>query len=220
MLALISTDQNGFYQASGVVPQGGQGFTVVAHSPSNFSVTVNLTLPVSVIKGAVTFAGGVTPVAFPQVFVTEVDSNNVMHTFFPNHTDATGNYTVFGAALGTFTVDAQDSAAGLNGTNTGSVTDITIPVTVNVSVQPSGTLMGTIFNSDNTPAPLARVPLGDFSVQGSDASFASFASASGTLVNDGETITLNLTLPATGTATGKVFQSDGTTPGSERPSLG
>ncbi|HMD96237.1 MAG TPA: carboxypeptidase regulatory-like domain-containing protein [Terriglobia bacterium] len=243
-LANTATDQNGNYSFTDIQATGGQGFTVYATSPSgqttgsqtgnfttsNQTLTFNFTLPISVINGQVTYIDGVTPVPFPSVFVT--DSNG--STFFTQSNDQNGNYEVFEAAVGSVTVTAQDSNTGLTGTAVGSVADITIPVTVNVSLGPSGTVTGTVSNAAGNVVTSAEmylvspnnsgftvftqpnssgvytynhIPVGPFTIQEYDYNTGIFTSVfdSTSLVNDGDTATDNITEPAIGRVQGQVL---------------
>ena len=247
-LRFTRTDFNGTYQASGV-SVGRAGFIVRAHSPSDFSVStqqsgqfanagdtvnVNVTLPIGVVKGQVSFADA-SPVPFPNVFATQTDSSGNRHTFFNSSSDQSGNYLILGPAAGPFTLTAQDSQSGLTSTVQSTVADVAVPVVQNVTLPPSGKVVGAVFNADGTPAQFARlslshnaisrdsftntdnlgnyefdhVALGSFSIQ---VVSNTFASGNGVVASDGQVVTLNFKLPAIGAVTGTVFQSDGVTP--------
>jgi YD repeat-containing protein len=236
-----NTDQSGFYQSTGVVA-GTQGFAVQAcdficsttygsFTSNGQIVTVNFTLE-SVIQGTVISGDGVTPLANAFVDITQ---NN---TDFSGTADTNGNYLIFGPPSGAFTVTAQDPISSVTGTNSGVVTDITIPVVVNVTLPPTGTVTGTIFDSNNSPTsaivgfssagPVGNwfnpqissgadgsyqfigAPLGNFSVQASQ-NFIVFGAASGSLNVNGSTAVANVSL-ATGTITGTILAADGQTP--------
>jgi hypothetical protein len=247
-LRFVGTDANGFYQASGV-SVGSSGFIVRAHSPSDFSVStqksgqfansgdtvnVDLVLPIGVVKGQVSFADA-SPVPFPNVFASQVDASGNSHTFFSNSNDQNGNYVIFGPATGPFTLTAQDGQSGLTSTVQSAVADVAVTVVLNVTLPPSGKVVGTVFNADGTPAQFVslslsnntlgrdsftnadrlgnyefdHVALGPFSIQ---AASNTFATGEGAIASDGQVVTLNLKLPAIGAVTGTIFQSDGVTP--------
>jgi hypothetical protein len=256
-LGSTSTTIAGFYQFAGVAA-GTQGFTVRAHSPSDFTVTtqrtgafatagetvtLNLTLPISVIKGTVFLPDGVTVVPTSSVFVTQTDAAGDLRTFFPNRTLSRVGYTVVGVPPGDFIVTAQDPASGLAGTATGTVVDVAVPVVVNVVLQPSGVVTGTVVDAAGNAVPVAqvavtsaevpltrttqadaqgvyrfdRVALGTFTVRVLDPSTGITGSATRALAAAGETVTVNVNLPATGTVTGRIFGGDGTTPAPGAP---
>ena len=120
-LALGGTDSNGFYRFNGI-SAGPQGFKVRATSilnPAIFAeqtgsfaasgdmITIDLTLPISVIKGTVSYSDG-TFVPFPTVVISQTDSFGNVTTFLPA-TDANGGFEIVGLPLGAFTLSAQDS---------------------------------------------------------------------------------------------------------------
>ncbi len=246
-----SSNFDGSYFLSNITT-GGSGFTVVAHSPNNFNTTVqasgvfqtlgqtvieDLILPVGAVQGTVTYSDG-TPVPFPDVFVTQTDTNGISHTAFANSSNFDGTYSVVGAVAGDFTLTAQDFRSGLTQVVTGTVPDLQTPVTVNVVMPPTGTVSGVVFNADGSPAPFAevalssatlfrdnfveadsqgnytfeRVPLGPFSLQATDENFNVFVTVNGNLANQGDTNNVDIILPATGSVSGTIFGTDGATP--------
>lgn len=250
-LAGRSADTNGFYRFASLTP-GSQGFRIVAYGPNSSGtvqgtgsftadgqvVTLDLTLPVSVVQGSVVFSDGATPVPYPNVFVTQTDATTGnTRTFYPSLTDVNGGYRVYGTGVGSFTVTAQDNDSGLQGSAAGAVADVAVPVTADVTLAPSGTVTGTVRNAAGvlpfaytalTSTGLAfdrfgradaqgvyrfdRVALGDFTVQAMDGATGLSASESGNLAAPGDTATIDLTLPATGTVMGTVFAGGGVTP--------
>ncbi len=251
-IASTSTNFDGSYSFFNVTT-GASGFTVVAHSPNDFNVTAqasgtfqtfgqtvteDLTLPIGVVTGTITYSDG-TPVPFPDVFVTQTDAaTNATRTFFANSTTFDGTYVVLGPAAGDFTLTIQDFNSGLTQVVTGTLSDVHTGIVVNVTMPPSGTVTGTVFNADGSVAPFAevalassglfrdnfvradslgnytfnRAPVGPFSLQATDESFTVFVTVSGALVNSGDTATINIVLPATGSVSGTIFGPDGATP--------
>ncbi len=247
------TDQNGAYSFSNV-PVSGQGFNVSAQSPfdatvtaqqaGNFAmngdtVTVNFSLPVSVVRGTVYYFDGVTPVQYPTVFLTFADPTGQVHTLFLNSNDINGGYSFIGVPVGNFSLTAQDDRnSGLTITVPESMPTSSTVALTNISLPPSGTVTGTIFDSTGAPVPYAYVVLADpgnsftnfasadqngvyvfthmaagvFFLQANDPSFNTFMTATGTLTSDGQTVTVNLNLPAIGSVSGTVFGVDGATP--------
>ena len=254
-LAALYADGNGSYRFAGLNP-GDQGFRIVAYSPDFETtvqgtgaftaqgqlITLDLTLPVSVVRGTVFFSDGTTTVPFPNVFVTQ-GSGEGSRTFYASFTDAGGHYRVFGAGVGSFTVTAQDGNSGLRGTATGTIADVAVPVDLDVLLQASGTVTGTVRDAAGVAVPFAdvaltssglpfdrfgqaddqggyrfeRVALGDFTVQARDSATALTAAAGGTLAADGDTATIDLSFPATGTVMGTIFAADGVTPVASAP---
>jgi hypothetical protein len=196
--------------------------------------TANFTLPVSVVAGQVLFTDG-TAVQYPQVFVSQTDSFGNTNTFFVNTNDGNGNYTVLGVAPGAFSVNVQDSTSGLDGTANGTMgSNPAVDAIVNVTMAPSGNVSGVVNDSNGNPVAyipvqlistgsgfqryayadvngnysFTHVALGSFVVQVSYISYA--GASSGQLTTDGQSVTANITLAATGTVSGQVLQ--GTTP--------
>lgn len=252
-LLTTSTDSNGNYQFQNVTV-GNQGFKVRVHLPNDFStffdqtgtfahsgdtVTVNFTLPITVITGRVTFFDG-TPVPFPSIFVTQKGSSGTPHSIsFFSSSDANGNYRVLGPMVGDYMLMAEDdNDSSLNATVQGTITDVTVPVSQDVTMPPSGTVTGTVTDSTGAVVQFgdvvvaspgdrfdnftrtdqsgvyqfARVAAGQVFVQANDNAFHTFGTSTGTLTTEDQILTINVSLPATGTVQGTVFQSDGTTP--------
>jgi hypothetical protein len=248
-LALGGTDANGFYKLNGI-SAGPQGFKVRASSilnPAIFAektgsfvangdlVTIDLTLPLSVVSGTVRYSDA-TVVPFPTVVISQTDSFGNVNTFLPA-TDANGSFSIIGLPLGTFTLSAQDPNTGIVATSTITLTDVTQPQVLNL-VLLSGTVTGIVRDSNGNPVPFTsvalattatsfnlfggtdslgvyrftRVPLGPFTVQAALFANQTFATVDGAISTDGQVVTLDVNMPATGTVFGTVFGSDGLTP--------
>ena len=234
------------------VTAGGAGFRVEAFSPSDFSVfgqstgvftsfgqtvQVNVTVPVGIVRGVISYTDG-TGVPFPSVFVTQTDANGGSRSFFANTNGPDGSYTIAGPLVGDFIVTAQDSNSGLVQTASGTLSDISVPVIINVTLPPSGTVKGVVYDANGNPAPFGRVSLanagmnrdaftrvdfegnfvfnhvalGRFTLQATDENFELFTTMRGNVVSDGDTVVLNPKLPAIGSVSGTVFNTDGVTP--------
>jgi Carboxypeptidase regulatory-like domain/Polysaccharide lyase family 4, domain II len=244
---------NGTYSFSNLTV-GSAGFRVRAFAPSNFNIfgentgalttsggtaTIDVTIPIGVVKGRVTYTDG-TGVPFPQVFVTQTGADGTVRSFFANSSSADGSYSIAGPQPGDFILTAQDSNSGLSQTGSGTVSDISAPVVVNLTMPPTGIIKGVVYDSSGNPAPFAdlgmasaneivrrnsftradfagnyvfsHVPLGRFTLQAVDENFVSFVTMRGNLVSDGDTAILNPVLPAIGSVSGTVFNTDGITP--------
>ena len=142
-----------------------------------------------------------------------------------------------GVPVGTFTLSAQDPNTGIVATSTLTLSDVTQPQVLNV-VLLSGTVTGIVRDSNGNPVPFTsvalattgtsfnlfgstdslgvyrftRVPLGPFTVQAVLFANQTFATVDGAISTDGQVVTLDVTMPATGTVFGTVFASDGITP--------
>src|SRR5258708_15700882 len=222
--AFSEFDSSVFADATGLFPSFGQ--TVVTH----------VSLPIAVIKGTVTYSDA-TPVPFPQVFATQTNAGGSRITSFSN-SNADGTYTLTGPSVGDFTITAQDFRSGLVQTVAGTVSDVSAPVVINVTMPPSGTVKGVVYDANGNPAPFGEVgmanavqnrntfanvdeqgnfvfahaPLGRFTLQATDENFIEFARPRGNLVSAGDTVVVNISLPATGGVSGTVFDTDGVTP--------
>ena len=233
---------------------GSAGFRVRAFAPSNSNVfgentgtistsgstaTINVTVPIGVVKGQVTYSDG-TGVRFPNVFITQVGTDGVSRTFFATASNQDGTYAVAGPSVGDFTLTVQDSDSGLSQTANGTISDVTLPVAINVTLPPTGVIKGVLYDSAGNPAPFADVSiasanpnvrrdsftrtdaegnyvfshaaLGRFTLQAVDDNFVLFTTMRGNLVADNDTVILNPILPAFGSVTGTVYDTDGVTP--------
>lgn len=241
---------NGTYLLKNIAA-GSAGFVVVAHPPFNPTQSAqqtgsfaangdtqifNFTLPISVIRGIVTFFDGVTPVSSPSIFLSfEETGGNVQTLFLNGGTD--GSFAFVGIPAGNFIITAEDdNNSGLRTTQNETLASAGTVDTLTVSLPASGTVTGTILDSSgNIPSfvdlaladptnsftnfgstdsngvyTFTEIGAGPFFLQATD--FNSYITAPGNVTTDGQTITINLGLPATGTVTGTVFESNGVTP--------
>jgi hypothetical protein len=118
------------------------------------SVTVNLSLPLSVVRGVVTYAGGVEPVSDLYVFASQGGND-----YGASVTGTDGAYSVVGLSTGAFTVTAVDRTANLTGTASGTLFDLAVPLTLNFSLPPSGKIMGRVSHASGAPFANAWVDL-------------------------------------------------------------
>jgi len=163
--------------------------------------------------------------------------------YFAQVSDEQGHFAVYGVPMGAFTVRAQDSDSGLMGAATGSLVDATIPIVLNIALQPAGMVSGVVRNRDNLPVVNAevyvrssaldvdryvmtdangtysvnRVAFGDISVIARDPSSNLVGNASGHLESNEQPLSLDITLPVTGSISGKVLGLDGVTAISNAP---
>ncbi|HXG48854.1 MAG TPA: carboxypeptidase regulatory-like domain-containing protein, partial [Methylomirabilota bacterium] len=174
LLVTRGTDFNGVYRADGLA-SGAAGFRVVAHSPNRFEIaveasgsitntgdmlTLDLTLPISVVTGHVYYHDGVRPVPFPDVTATFTSTNGNQYSFGSSFTDENGRYRILDVEQGAaFTLNARDRESGLPGLATGLVETVSVPLTVDVVLLPSGTVAGVVEDAAMNPVPFAQVVL-------------------------------------------------------------
>ncbi len=243
--SLPEADDFGNYQVDNVAA-GTLGFRVTASvngisgsqtgsfTSSGQSITANITVPVSIIKGTVFLFDGATPVPSPNVFAQQGEN------IFYGASDPTGHYVILGAQVGPFELLAQDATGPLIGTTNGTLASAASAVAVNVLMQPSGTVTGQIRTSGSAPVAnalvgasselgstnlfnvvstadaqgnyqVSRMPLGVVVIQGQDPANGVSALSTAALTTAGQSVTLNVALPATGTIQGAVFASNGIT---------
>lgn len=250
VLGTTLSGANGSYVLKGIAA-GSQGFVVVAHSPLNPSQTAqqsgsftangdtqtfNFTLPISVVRGTVTFFDGMTPVQSPSIFLSYEEQGSNVQTLFLNG-GRDGSFSFVGIPAGNFTITAEDdNNSGLRVTLNETLASAGTVETLNVALPASGTVTGTVLDSSgNIPSfvdmvladptnsftnfsstdtngvyQFTEIGAGPFFLQATD--FNSYITAPGILTTDGQTVTINLGLPATGTVTGTVFEANGVTP--------
>jgi hypothetical protein len=205
------------------------------------TVVLNVTVPVGVVRGTVTYSDG-SGVPFPEVFATQTNADGVTRSFFANR-NADGSYSIAGLLVGDFTLTVQDFNSGLVQIGNGTVSDVSIPLVLNVTLPPTGTVKGVVYDASGNPAPFADVaianaglnrnsftradgegnyqfshaPLGRLTLQASDGNRNLFVTLRGNLVSDGDIVILNPVLPAVGSVSGTIFSSDGVTPVANAP---
>jgi trimeric autotransporter adhesin len=256
LASATSSNIDGFYQATGN-PPGSQGVsvqtsldecsgkTVSASGSANGGqpIIVNLTLPLAIVSGKISFYDG-TPVAFADIFLTADQScygDSALNTVAV--ADTNGNYRAFAElTVGTFTVFAQDNSnTGLMSSVTGSLSSLATPIVVDVSLPPTGTVTGAIFDSTGNALTQGtvqlyssisefaktvripsgnryqfdQVPVGTLVVTASPQTMGPFdvlGASIGTLGTGGQQVTLNVNLQPTSSVQGTVFDTDGVTP--------
>jgi hypothetical protein len=181
------------------------------------AVNVDITLPVSVVRGSVRYASS-DPVEFwTATAVQTIGSRTTTYTARGAAGGAPENYVIFGPLTGPFTVTAQDQNSTLIGTANGLMGDVATPVSVDVNLEPFGAVTGIVRDTSNVPVAGAevaivagptgstryaytdadgryrheQVPLGAFSVM---VSFEGYlrATVTGTVQTSGETVPLDI----------------------------
>lgn len=190
-------------------------------------------LPVTVVTGHVKYPDGSVPTSL-QVFLTTADGNN----YWANQTGSDGSYAIFGAPAGdSMTVTAQDNDTGLTATADAVVAAVGSTTAVDVTLPLSGIVTGHVTDAAGNPVQGAsialvstgvafqrtvntdvngvytftHVPTGAFYLQAvfDEGSGAQFTSATGTLQDAGDTITVDLSAGAGGQVAGTVQRADG-----------
>jgi hypothetical protein len=175
-LAATVTAANGAYRFAGVAG-GLDGATVRAHAPAPIALvveqpassrTVDLRLPLSVVRGTARFSSG-TPVGFPAVFLQTPDG---LFSAFAAVSDELGGFVIFGAPAGAFRLSVQDSDSALLTTIAGALTRLEVPATVEAQLPPAGRVTGRVVGRDGKGIAFARVAL-----ESTSPDFVRFASA-------------------------------------------
>lgn len=186
------------------------------------------------VKGKVLKADGVTP--SPNSIVSLFSSGNRYETVSGND----GQFTFHYIPIAPFTIIATEQAGRDKGKTSGSIAFNNQELELNVIFKGLGTVKGFIYDGSGNPVPDINVKLtsqtefgteyfttstgpngeyqfpsirvGIFSLEAKHPITGLGASSSGEIKNDGEIVTVNLTLESAGSVTGKVLNSDGTTP--------
>ena len=161
----VFSDVNGFYQVAGT-PPGSQGASVqvfMGCSSKTISgagsvttpgqpIVVNLTLPLVSLSGKIAFYDG-TPAPYADVFLTSDQSCYGDATYDEIvSADVNGNYSqLVELKVGPFTVYGEDANTGLLSSASGNMTSLTLPLTVDVTLPPTGTVSGAILDSSGNP---------------------------------------------------------------------
>jgi len=218
---------------------GEQTGTISATTPG---ATVNVTIPMSVLSGHVSYADA-TNVSYPNVFATQLGTDSVLRTFYATLTDVNGGYLLFGLEPGLpFELIAQDGQ-GLTARASAQIASITTALVLDVTMPETGTVEGIVRASNGarladtwvslTSPQLSsssgvytdsqgrfvfpRVPVGPFTLNTCDwsSSYAVCQSASGTVAAANQQVVLDLQMPGSGTVTVTLRDTTGAaTPGS------
>ena len=201
---------------------------------ANATVIVNLTLPLSVVKGHAVYADGSSVRGFGTVRTVGDDSQS---RSYQTGDPATGNFVILGTPTGRFTTYVTDSwSPYFTGFTDAVMGDITIPVNVEVTLPEKGTAdvtlrdyatgrpvaytqmalsapgapLVTSVGTDANGHALFTAPAGPVSFQAC-VSGGTCGIVSGTVVA-GQTLALDLVPLPTATLAGQVFRADGVTP--------
>jgi alpha-mannosidase len=162
-LAATVTGASGAYRFAGVA-DGVAGATIRAHAPAPAALaveqpassrTVDLTLPLSVVRGTASFSSGV-PVRFPAAFLQTPDG---LFSAFAAVSDELGRFVIFGAPAGAFRLSVQDADSALLTTIAGELIRLDVPATVEVQLPRAGRVTGRVVGRDGKGMAFARVAL-------------------------------------------------------------
>ena len=196
--------------------------------------TLDLEFPLSVVRGTARFDDG-EPIGRASAFAgfTDAEGQPVTITGATSSSDPS-QFTIIGVPVGPFTVSVQDAGhTDLVGMAPGVLSDPATPLTLDVTLEPSAGLEGTVLYAPGQPAAFAsiflttsrgtyrttatdevghyaltRLPLGTSSVEASLAPFYGFAT--GSLATPGETVTVDITFPPSTAIAGVVRDAAGT----------
>ncbi len=187
------------------------------------------------IEGTVYLPGGKTTALNADVCLSTINCYPKLHT------DGNGQYRFINLVAGrSYPVYATETGTMRAGQTSATITSDGEVVTADVVLQGIGVVEGRVFDTDGTTAlPDAKVtigsrgivspsyidysdasgnyrftnvPAGSFTLQATHPERLTAASASGTLTNEGQAVTQNLTLGPVGAITGTVLMPDATTP--------
>ena len=118
------------------------------------AIPIDVVMPMSVVKGRVLFAN-LTATNRPNVFAEGPDGV----TWQAFDTTVTGDYVVFGTAVGPIQLTGQDRFSGLRVTVDEAIVSIGTAVTHDLVLPPTGTVQGTLFDDKGAPVPSQTVEL-------------------------------------------------------------
>jgi hypothetical protein len=196
------------------------------------TASLEIELPVSVVKGVARFTDG-TPIPSPSAVVTWTNAQGQPETAYGYRTPAVpGGYAAFGVPPTAFGVSVQDATSMLVGMAPGVLTDAATPAIVDVTMEASGSITGIVSYAPGQPAEAASVyvasfnggsastttdaegryrvdyvSLGEATVYVSAGPF--YTQAAGTITADQELVTVDLALPPSGVITGVVRDAAG-----------
>jgi hypothetical protein len=173
LIASAATDAAGHYDLPSVTVPGTSGFRIEGRSSLNPNVSgqaagavaagqtvvVDVTVPIAVVRGAVTYADGTAPpFAFMSVTQEDANGNLVPQALFA----VGGRYSVIGLKAGAFEVVATDAFSGepgVEGTARGSLATDSSVATADVAMQAFGTVAGTVSDAAGNPIDFADLAL-------------------------------------------------------------
>ncbi|MDT7780154.1 MAG: large repetitive protein [Acidobacteriota bacterium] len=203
--------------------------------------TIDFTLPFSIVRGTVTFFDG-TPVPYPNVYIFQQDGYLRTYYPVSVDEQGHYAFIGVPAGPFTLTAQDGSSGltAHVSGTIADAAVPVTLDVSLPATGTFNGTITKKDAGGNLVAVPNARVKLdlegenferytyaddeghyafdhvavGSYILRAEDGNNNAGLSgmATGTLANGGDTTTVNITLPDSGTVTGTVFREDGTTP--------
>jgi hypothetical protein len=205
------------------IPFGPIAITV----PAAARVSANAVL--SLVNGTVRYADD-TAVAHPSISIVDADGRSVV-----GESGQDGSYLSIGVIPGTFTVHAQDDASGLAVSQTGTLADPAVPVTVPLVLPPHGSVAGVVYDVNNVPVASASVyatssalaldryaqtdavgayrfdylAIGDIALAAVDTATNNIATGTTTLASQGAHEAVDLHFPVPGAVEGTIRRADG-----------
>jgi hypothetical protein len=203
------------------------------------TVSVDLHLPASVVRGVARFTDGVAIGASDgsygaglSPFATWTDAAGERQTIWGWATGEPGAFVIFGVPVGSFAVSVQDSRTGLVGSAPSVVTTVSTPVSVPITMEPAADVVGIVRGTAGLAVSGATVSLrsaqqttreattdeagayrishvGLGAVELTARASDLEAFATGTVVNDQEPVTIDVQLPPSSSITGTVVDATG-----------
>jgi hypothetical protein len=121
------------------------------------ALTVNLALPLAVLRGTATFADGLA-VAEPNAFATQLIGQSTL-SLTASEQGALGAFTIPGLEAGSYELTVQDPLSGLTARVTGTVQDVAAPITQVVRLPADGRLRGSVRSAAGEAVADAEVAL-------------------------------------------------------------
>ena len=226
----VPAGRNLLLYASYFVFSGVSTSATVTSAAADETTSISIAFPLAVITGHVTYSDGTALASVPNVTLRSADGSYIEQLM---ETTPDQGFLILTPYVGDVVIAAEDPDTALTGSATGTIQSVATPLAVDVMLQPSGTVTGTVLDVSGAPvanAPvavissgldftrltqsdndghytIAHVALGELTAQAE--SGTQRTSNIGKLTTDGQSLTVDLQFLPTGTVQGHVVDQFG-----------